>query len=36
VAIAMVITIIVIAAGPEEHGTSFGHAPARSEAQQVA
>jgi MFS transporter, SHS family, lactate transporter len=36
VAIAMVITIIVIAAGPEEHGTSFGHAPARSEAPQVA
>ncbi|HXM67781.1 MAG TPA: MFS transporter [Candidatus Acidoferrum sp.] len=36
VAIAMVITIIVIAAGPEEHGTSFGHTPARSEAPQVA
>ena len=35
-AIAMVITIIVIAAGPEEHGMSFGNTPAPSEARQVA
>jgi SHS family lactate transporter-like MFS transporter len=30
VAIAMVVTIIVISKGPEEHGTLFGHAPTRS------